>query len=314
MVSVNFRTNTCDGMFIQSESIKDKRIRRIVLWALVTVYTLLLPHANTIYRVIETHFSSRIAGKVPLAIILIFGLVYMVSIIKMQKGLKSWLFLLPCTFIVYVFLRLEPNPNKHIHIPEYIVMAWLLFEALSLDYKGQGIFYLVLICSGMLGVMDELMQGILPGRYYGWHDMVINLAAAVVGIFSLAGLKTLPSGEWTWIRNFRPLTKMLVINLGGAVGAVFTCVYLFEVKATLTFWGTYPSWLLLWNGLFIVAGLIVICYSALSGEPARSTNHRDSNRIDRTVTARLWTFCPLVILIAMHSLAVFTALSGLTFS
>lgn len=301
-------------MLIQSENEKSRRIRRGVLWTMVAAYTLLLPYAISIYNVIEKHFSSRIAGKVPLMIILIFGIVYIVLIIKMKKGLKSWLFLIPCAIIVYAFLRIEPNPNKHIHIPEYIVMTWLLFEALSIDYNGNGILVLVFICSSMLGIVDELMQGILPGRYYGWHDMVMNSAATVIGILTLAGLKTVPSGEWTWIGCFTQLKKALAINLFGAVGAMFTCVYLFELKAYRTFWGTYPSWLLGWNGLFMVAGLIVIFYPKLFGELAHSKNNRDPSRIDQTATARLWTLCPLVILIVMHSLAVFTALSGFTFS
>ncbi len=300
-------------MFIQSESNKSKRMRRAMLWALVTVYTLLLPHAITIYNVIEKYFSARIAGKVPLAIILIFGIVYLISIMKMKKGITSWLFLLPCTIIVCVFLILEPNPNKHIHIPEYIVMTWLLFEALSLDYRGKGILCLVLICSGMLGIMDELMQGILPGRYYGWHDMVMNLAAAVIGIFTLAGLRTMPSGGWTWINDFKPLKKTLFINLCGIVGAVFTCVYLFEVKVYLT-WDTYPNWLLFWNGLFIAAGLIFVYYPELPTASTDSISNGDSSRIDQAATARLWTLCLLVILIAMHSLAMFTALAGFTFN
>ena len=106
MVPVNFRANNNDGLLIQSEN-KNSRVWRIVLWVLVAVYTLLLPHAIYLYNLIERHLSSRIAGKVPLAIILIFGIVYIVSIITMQKGLKDWLFLLPCAIIIYVFLRLE---------------------------------------------------------------------------------------------------------------------------------------------------------------------------------------------------------------
>jgi len=41
----------------------------------------------------------------------------------------------------------------------------------------------------------------------------------------------------------------------GAAGAVLTCVYLFDVKAHLTFRGVYPFWLLGWNGLFIVTSI-----------------------------------------------------------
>ena len=66
---------------------------------------------------------------------------------------------------------LEANPNKHIHIPEYILMTWLVFEALRRDYKGGGIFLLVFILSSLPGILDEVLQGLHPGRSYGWQDM-----------------------------------------------------------------------------------------------------------------------------------------------
>ncbi|MBS1257597.1 MAG: hypothetical protein MAG551_00641 [Candidatus Scalindua arabica] len=48
-------------------------------------------------------------------------------------------------------------------------MSWILFEAISIDYKGRGVFLLVFICGASLCVVDELMQGILPGHFYMPH-------------------------------------------------------------------------------------------------------------------------------------------------
>lgn len=301
-------------MKTKPENINKSLGPRVLYWSLVTVYTLILPHAIVVYDVIKKHFSHHIAGKVPLAIIFFFGIVYLVSVIKMKKGIKSWLLLLPCTIIVYIFLKLEPNPNKHIHIPEYIVMAWLLFEALSIDYKGKGILVLVFICSSLLGVVDELMQGIFPGRYYGWQDMIMNSAASFVGTLTLAGLRTIPAGDWIWMSCFTQFKKTLVFTFFGTVGAVFTCMYLFDIRTDLTFWSTYPSWLLGWNGLFMVAGSIVIFYLGGIGNSAYTKIDMDSSQADRTGTARLWIFCLLVILVVMHSFGVLLAITGLPFS
>ena len=301
-------------MLTQLENKKSSDIRRVVLWALVSAYTLLLPYAISIYNVIEKHFSSRIAGKVPLVIILIFGIVYIVSVIKMKKGIRSWLFLLPCTIIVYVFMVLEPNPNKHVHIPEYIVMAWLLFEALSLDYKGKGMLVLVFICSSLLGIVDELLQGVHPQRFYGWQDMVMNSAATVIGILTLAGLRTRPAGDWAWVGSLKQQKNSLGVMFLGIVGTILMCVYLLDVKAHQTFWGVYPVWLLGWNGLFMLAGSIVIFYPKLLGELAHSKNERNPSSPGQAVTARLWTLCPLVILVVIHGFGVLIAATGMPFS
>jgi len=301
-------------MKTQFEDKRNSFLLRTVLWSLVAIYALMLPYAISVYNAIEKHFSSAIARKVPFAIIILLGIIYLAAVIKMKKGIKSRLLLLPCAIIVYVFFKLEPNPNKHIHIPEYIVMAWLLFEVLALDYKGKGIFVLVFICSSLLGVVDELMQGLLPDRHYGWPDMVMNSAAAVIGILTLAGLRTTPTGNWTWVGGLKQFKKALAITIFGAVGAVFTCLYLFDVQAHLTFRGTYPNWLLGWNALFLAAGLSVILYPALPGELALPQINRDPNRPARAVTARLWVLCPLVILIVIHGLVMFAVLSGFTFT
>ena len=94
-------------------------------------------------------------------------------------------------------------------------MSWILFEALSIDYRGRGIFLLVFICGASLGVVDEVMQGILPGRFYGWRDMIMNSAATVIGVLTLVGLRTTPAGDWTWIGCLKQCKKALGITLFG---------------------------------------------------------------------------------------------------
>jgi len=300
-------------MLTQSDNQKSRRIQRFVLWTLVAVYTLLLPFAISIYDAIVKHFSATTARQVPFAIILLLGLVYLAAIVKMKKGIKALVLLVPCTIIVYVFMVLEPNPNKHVHIPEYIVMAWLLFEALSLDYKGKGMLVLVFICSSLLGIVDELLQGVHPQRFYGWQDMVMNSAATVIGILTLAGLRTRPTGDWAWVGSLKQQKNSLGVMLLGIVGTILMCVYLLDVKAHQTFWGVYPVWLLGWNGLFMLAGSIVIFYPKLLGELAHSKNDRNPSSPGQAVTARLWTLCPLVILVVIHGFGVLIAATGMPF-
>jgi hypothetical protein len=193
-------------------------------------------------------------------------------------------------------------------------MSWILFEAISIDYKGRGIFYLVFICGASLGVVDEMMQGILPGRFYGWRDMIMNSAATVIGVLTLVGLKTTQAGDWTWIGCLKQCKKALGITLFGTAGAALMCVSLFNVKAHGgTFDGSYPGWLLVWSGLFVVTGLVVILFPRHFYMPHRTANYSGSSLPDQVVTARLWILCPLVILIIMHGLVVFTATNGLAF-
>ncbi|MFQ5685150.1 MAG: VanZ family protein [Candidatus Scalindua sp.] len=286
---------------------------RVLLWALVAVYTFVLPYFIVIYNAIVKHFSVAIAGKVPIAIIIVMGVVFFIAVLALKKDIKALILLIPCTIIVWILVSLEPNQNKYIHIPEYVVMSWILFEALSIDYKGKGIFCLVFICAASLGIVDEMMQGILPGRSYGWRDIIMNSAATVIGIFTLAGLRTTPAGGWTWIGRIKQCKKALGIIVFGTAGAALMCISLFNVKAHGTFKGVYPGWLLGWSGLFVVTGSVVILFPGYFYMPYRTASDTGSYPSDQLVTARLWILCPLVILIIMHGLVVLTVAKGLTF-
>lgn len=297
----------------QLENKKNHAFQRISLWVLVAVYTLALPGAILVYDAITKHFSVVMAGKIPIVLIIVMGIVYIISSLMLNKSIKALKMLVPCIIIVCILIYLEPNPNKHIHIPEYIVMSWILFEALSLDYLGKGMLILIFICSSLLGLVDELLQGIHPGRFYGWGDMAMNSAATFIGILALAGIRRFPTGDWTWIGCFNQLKKALAVIFFGALGAVLMCMYLFDVKTYLAFWDIYPYWLLGWNGLFIIAGLGVILVPGRLHKPVKFSNNRSQNPSTKVITARLWILYPLVILIVMHSLVVAIPITGVTF-
>ena len=92
------------------------------------------------------------------------------------------------------------------------------------------------------------------------------------------------------------------------------CVSLFNVKAHGgTFDGSYPGWLLVWSVMFLITGLAVILFPGHFYMQHRTANYNGSSPSEQVVTARLWVLCPLVTLIIMHGLVVFTAVKGLAF-
>ncbi len=271
---------------------------------------MLLPHAIIAYEAISRGFSPKIAGKVPLAIIALFGLAYLLYGLSVKKDTRCLCFAFPCAIIVYIIISLEPNPNKHIHIPEYILMSCLLFQAISYDYRGKGVLLLVFICASMLGIVDELEQGIHKNRFYGWTDMAVNSASSLIGILAIMGIKDRAVGDWVWWGRLRRIRVSVEILLFGATGSIFTCVYLFDVQKVKSFQGVYPVWLLMWNYLFIALG----CAALLANwrHLSRKAN-RQQGQGENEVTAHLWVICPVAILLLMHGLVVLTILAGWEF-
>jgi hypothetical protein len=303
-------------MLLKSESsFLSLGLRRVILWSLVGAYTIALPHAIFVYYSIVRHFSSDVAGKIPILIIISFGVAYAFLCFLIKRDIRFLGFIVPCAIIVYIVIFFESNPNKYIHIPEYMLMSWLIFDALSIDYKGKGILILVFICSSMLGIVDELEQGIYPNRFYGWRDMWINSASTIIGILTLKGLTEEPPGDWHWIGCLKKLKTSLGVLLFGLIGAVVMCMYLYNVKAIGTFWGIYPFWLLGWSGMFLALcpATILFHWRRFCEQNYNLKDGKDSSQHSKEFTAYLWVFSPLVILFIMHALVVLIALFGWDF-
>ncbi len=283
---------------------------RAVLWGLIVVYTLLIPNAIYVYRFIEARFGLVFAGKIPLVIVSVLGIGYVAYLWRTRLGWKKALYLIPCAVIALAIFRLEGNPNKHIHIPEYILMAWLVYAALKKDYRGGGMLILVFVLASMLGVVDELEQGIHPGRTYGWTDMLVNTSSALMGVFTILGLTDYHADSWEWTDRLKKQKALIGLILFGAVGAVLMCVKLFEVQsAGGTIREVYPVWQVISN----------VSYTLLAaGLFARSRKQRnypvdDQIEVDSLKSARLWVWPVVIILIYMHVLITVVYFSGITF-
>ncbi len=289
-------------------------LQRIILWTTVVLYTACLPYVILVYRSIISQFSPQIAGRIPLSIVISFAVIYTISCIIKKMTTRCLIVLAVSGIIVMFVMNFEANANKHIHIPEYILMSWILYQALALDYQGSGILLLVFICAAMLGVVDEIMQGIHLQRTYGWVDMIIDAAASFIGCLSLWGYKQPPERNWAWCRDLKHFRGFLAVIFFGALTAVVMGSFLFNVQEKGSFFMGYPCWLLAGNGLYVAASLALIVYhwrrrriygvAGHANKPAALANH---------TTAMLWVICPMTILMAMHAMVLWVAVAGIEF-
>ena len=291
------------------------RLPGIVRWAAVALYTAALPYVIFIFQYIDRYFPSTITGRVPLLIIVFFAVAYTILSVKHKTAARCFVILGVSAVIVFGIMMVEPNRNKHIHIPEYVLMTWLLHWALGAGYKGSGLFLLIFICAVMLGFVDELLQGIHPERYYGWLDMIINAASAFIGILMLMGAKRSASvKEWSWAGRFRDYKATLAVILFGAVTAVLMGIRLFDVQLRGAFNSIYPQWLLIGDAVFLASGAaVIICHWHGSRVCAAIALETHMAPVDGRSTVRLWIFPPLAILMAMHALVLWAVVAGLNF-
>ena len=303
---------------MQTNQIAHKSYRlnqlRIVRWLTVAFYTAALPYVILVFLAMQRHLPAKFTVNAPFLIIILLALTYLFMGLKRNRVMHCAVVLTISTIIVFFITTFEHNSNKYIHIPEYVLMSWLLYQALIVDYKGRGILLLVFICGGMLGVVDEIMQGIHPQRTYGWKDMIINAAACLIGILSLVGIKRPVKRKWAWCNDLKFSTGSLAVILFGSISAVPMCFYLFEVRNQSTSFDVYPGWFLPCNGLFLGLGAAVIVFHWRRRQKSVKVNPAvESITSTYHATAMLWVICPLIILMSMHALILWVATAGINF-
>lgn len=193
-------------------------------------------------------------------------------------------------------------------------MSWFIFHALSLDYKGKGIYLLTFISSGLLGIIDEIQQGILTHRYFGFSDMLMNYSSSLVGILLIFGTKGGAKGDWLWFEYFKKRFLALTTIFIGIISFGWTCFLLYGVsKTTMTalkndqsanFTDIFPSAAYQWIVFFIIILLIILLayvYQYVKMGNAEESMHTHI-RLPVIITSHLWIFVLLSILLFAHVL------------
>ena len=127
---------------------------------------------------------------------------------------------------------------KRIHIPEYMILALVVRRALSFHVNGYALLLWAGLIGVVLGVHDELLQGLHPQRYYGLRDMTVNAFGVASGTMLGHGLGLFESRP----RNGACAAGNRTIIIGVLVFAVAILVLVISVNGYRG--GPAPGWLI----------------------------------------------------------------------
>ena len=120
-------------------------------------------------------------------------------------------------FIGLVF-ALRANPEESIHCAQYAVLAVLLFRALR-RHLGGGSGYAAVILAGIgLGIVDELIQWLVPARTFDYRDIGINGLSVVLALLATAMVcgrrqtgRTDPRRGWRTVLHLAAVDLLLLL-------------------------------------------------------------------------------------------------------
>jgi glycopeptide antibiotics resistance protein len=91
-----------------------------------------------------------------------------------------------------LFFLFNPNPYELTHLPEYAILGILVIVAMKKG-KEQGSESFLYVRSAaitvIVGIADELYQGVLPSRYFTWYDIILNGLGGLLGLTIYWGMK-----------------------------------------------------------------------------------------------------------------------------
>nr|MBP8037171.1 VanZ family protein [Desulfobulbus sp.] len=81
---------------------------------------------------------------------------------------------------------LRDNPEESLHCLQYAVLGALLFRALRRHPGGQALYWAAALAGIGLGMVDELIQWLVPDRTFDYRDIGINGLSVVLAQVAIA--------------------------------------------------------------------------------------------------------------------------------
>jgi len=200
----------------------DPKIMKVwISWLLVFLCILaiflVVPTARAIQKFVTVRWGRSLFGYSVLIVTLsaFFILLYVLFFRLKIRSLSNYIWLsLIAGLYFYFTLRLWPTPEEAIHFLEYGLLGYFLFRALSFKIKDNSIYLVAILIGFLVGTFDEILQWIVPLRYWDIRDVGLNVLS--VTLFQVAlwkGINPEIISEKIKAKSLRTASILLGINI-----------------------------------------------------------------------------------------------------
>lgn len=118
-----------------------------------------------------------------------------------------------CALVLIVWTRkLMGQPEEAVHFLEYGILGVLLYRALRPSMDNNGVFIACALVGTTVGTVDELIQWVVPGRFWDFRDLVLNGGASILTQIAVWRLVSRPSRGLT-PQTIRVLCRLAAIQV-----------------------------------------------------------------------------------------------------
>lgn len=200
-------------------SIKTRKVYLSWLWVVLCALGIFftVPMARKIQN-----FVAALAGRsffgyfVLITVIVLFVVLTYVLYTRLKIHAISnyiWLVLILAMY-VYFTLKLWANPEEAIHFIEYGLLGFFLFKAFDHHIGDSSIYLAAFLLGSLVGTCDEILQWIVPGRYFDFRDVGLNaLSSGLFQILLWKGIRPKRHYDKIQSRSIKIISVLSAANL-----------------------------------------------------------------------------------------------------
>lgn len=154
---------------------------RVLLYVLLIFFT--IPVTRKIQGLVYTSVGREFFTYLVLSVVAcgLTGLIYFFIFKLKVKEISQYVWITICAGLyIYLTIQLRKIPEESIHLIEYGLLSYFVFKALSHRIQDWTIYITGSLVVSLIGITDEVIQWMIPKRYWDFRDIGINIFAGVV--------------------------------------------------------------------------------------------------------------------------------------
>jgi len=153
----------------------------VVLWIAV-IYTT-IPLVRRFREAFIVRWPAELIGYGVMAVVVGVTVAALVTLRRRQRRLDlvDTIWLLGVAALLLIWTRhLMGQPEEAVHFLEYGVLGALLYRALRTKIPDATVFIAAALVGILVGTVDEVIQWLVPDRYWDYRDILLNGGASVL--------------------------------------------------------------------------------------------------------------------------------------